>query len=118
MMLGKTQEAREAFAQAPAENVYRLTGEAILDARLGDRAGAVRKLEQLRSRYGDSAVYQQAEVLAQMGQRDQAFSALTRALEVRDPGLVGLKSDIFLDPLRSDARFAALEEKLGFTDSF
>lgn len=39
---------------------------------------------------------------------------LDRAWEFRDPRLAYLKADILLNPLRSDARFAALVKKLNF----
>jgi serine/threonine-protein kinase len=113
MMSGRPDEARRAFAWAPADNVYRLAGEAILDVRSGDRGAAARKFEQLRRRFGDSAAYQQAEVLAQMGQRELAIAALERSLAVRDPGLLNMEHDVFLDPVRGDPRFVALREKLG-----
>jgi TolB-like protein/Tfp pilus assembly protein PilF len=112
-LLGQADEARKAFARAPADTVYRLTGEAILDARGGDRAAATRKLDRLRETFGDSAAYQQAQVLAQLAQPDQALAALERSWEVRDPGLLRIAADPFLDPVRRDPRFAVVERKMG-----
>lgn len=63
---------------------------------------------------GDAASYNYAQVYAQAGEKDRAFSALSTAFNVRDAGLTGLKTDPFLDPIRSDPRFAALIRKLRF----
>jgi serine/threonine-protein kinase len=114
MMLGQLDEARRTFALAAADDLYRIRGEAILEARSGNRVEAERKLAELRQRYGDAASYQQGQILAQLGDRDRAFAALARSWEVRDPGLAVLKRDPSLDPLRNDPRLAALEAKLNF----
>ena len=114
VLLGEFDRARHAYGRATPDNVFRLTGEAILAARTGNRAESDRKLERLRDRYGDSAVYQQAEVLAQQGETDKAFAALDRALEVRDPGLMSVVANPFMDPLRQDVRYAALVKRLNF----
>jgi serine/threonine-protein kinase len=45
--------------------------------------------------------------------KDRAFQELHRAFELREPGLLFLKVAPWLDPLRSDARYGALVEKLG-----
>jgi hypothetical protein len=45
---------------------------------------------------------------------DDAFRELGRAWQLRDAGLSGLRVDEFLDPIRTDPRFAALEQKLGY----
>jgi serine/threonine-protein kinase len=114
MLMGRTEEAKTAYSNAPPHNVYRLTGEAILAARTGDSAGARAKLEELQSEYGDSAIYQQAQILAQMQRGDDALAAIERALEVRDPGLISMPTDPFVDPIRGNPRFAAVKEKLRF----
>jgi hypothetical protein len=45
---------------------------------------------------------------------DRAFAALDRAWEIRDSGLLRLKGDPYMDPLRGDPRFAALMKKLDY----
>ena len=92
----------------------RLTGEAIIRARSGDKAGAEQKLDRLRQVYGDAASTQFAEIYAQMGDKERAFAALGRGYEIKDAGLSGMKVDPFLDPLRSDPRFTALLRKMNF----
>lgn len=56
----------------------------------------------------------EAQVMAQWGKRDEAIEFLERALALRDAGLVRIKNDPSLDPLRRDSRFAAIERKIGF----
>lgn len=113
-LLGRTDEARAAYSAAPPDNVYRMTGDAILLGRTGNTAGALEALGRLRDKYGDSAAYQQAQVLAQLKQTDAAIAMLDRSLEVRDPGLLSMASDPFVDPVRKDARFTALMRKMRF----
>jgi tetratricopeptide (TPR) repeat protein len=114
MLLGKPGEARTAFAQMAPDSEWRTVGEGILAARTGDRAASERALSRLRGIAGDALSYQYAQIHAQMGEREQALAALDRAVEVRDPGLIFLPTDPFLDPLRSDPRFKALVGKLDY----
>lgn len=47
-----------------------------------------------------------------LGEIDEAFAWMDRAIEARDPMIVPIKSYCFLDPLRADPRFAALLRKM------
>ena len=47
-----------------------------------------------------------------LGEIDEAFSWLNRAIEERDPIIVPIKSYPFFDPLRNDPRFHALLRKM------
>ena len=114
LLLGEVREAQAEYAKAPADDVFRLTGEAIAAARLGDRAGSDRAMAKARLLYGDVANYQYGEIHAQRGEIDLAFAALDRAWEVGDAGLTLLRVDPFTDPLRKDPRYKALEAKLNF----
>ncbi|MBC7790310.1 MAG: protein kinase [Anaerolineae bacterium] len=53
-----------------------------------------------------------AYVYAALGDRDQAFSWLERAFKQRSNGLLHIKVDPLLDPLRDDLRFAKLVERM------
>jgi hypothetical protein len=55
-----------------------------------------------------------AVIYAQLGDKEAAFAALNRAWEVRDASLLDIKVNPFLDPLRSDPRYAALVKQVGF----
>ena len=68
----------------------------------------------MRAALGDAASYQYGQIYTQLGDADRAFAAFDKAVEVRDPGLLYLKRDPFLDPLRRDPRFAALLTRLKF----
>ncbi len=74
------------------------------------------KLGQMERRYGDAALYQYAQIYAQLGMVDRALVNLRQAQETRDPGMAQIRVDPFLDPLRDDPRFAAIEAKLNFPE--
>jgi len=114
LLLGQVREAQAEYAKAPADDVFRLTGEAIAAERLGDRRASDKALAKLKQVAGDVASYQYSEIHAQRGEIDQAFAALDRAWEVRDGGLLDLRADPFVDPLRADPRYKLLERKLNF----
>ena len=114
LLLGRDREAQSYFEKMAPDFWSRLTGEAIIMARSGDRAGAERKLAALRQGYKDAASYQYGEIYAQLGDTDAAFANLDHGFVIKDAGLLGLKTDGFLDPIRSDPRFAALMKKMAF----
>ncbi|HEX4801430.1 MAG TPA: hypothetical protein VFU91_09670, partial [Sphingomicrobium sp.] len=102
--LGRTKDALKEFEAEPGAE-FRLTGIAIAQNRLGDRAAAEKALADLQSQVGDAALYQQAEVLAQFGRGDEALQKLARARQVGDSGLTYAATDVMLDTLRRDQRF-------------
>ena len=64
--------------------------------------------------FGDAASYQYAQVYSLLGNKPKALAALDRAWEIVDSGLLWLKVDATLDPLRNEPRFKALFQKLDF----
>jgi hypothetical protein len=58
--------------------------------------------------------YEIALVYAGLGRKQEAFKWLEEAYNVHDVGLVYLKIDPCLDPLRSDSRFDNLVRRVGF----
>jgi len=113
LQLGRVPEARAAFTREP-HKLVRETGLAIAEQKLGNKAPAAQALDQLRNDLGDSALYQQAEVAAQWGERELALKLLTRARSLGDSGLIYLHTDPLLDPLRGLPAFDALRRQLGF----
>ncbi len=104
--LGRLGDARNEFVAEP-EIQFNLTGLAIVERKLGNAAAAEKDFAGLIQNRGDSALYQQAEVLAQWGRADDALQTLARARQVGDSGLTYVATDPLLDPLRQDARFRA-----------
>ncbi|MGI8932383.1 MAG: TIR domain-containing protein [Sphingomicrobium sp.] len=115
IMTNRANEAQAHLEAMPPDLTVRLSTEAIVAAKLGDRAASDRKLKQLASGYGDAASYQFAQAYAQRGEADRAFAALERGFAVNDPGLNTLFVDPLFDPIRSDPRFAALSERVDLT---
>ncbi|MCY7281248.1 MAG: TIR domain-containing protein [Sphingomonas bacterium] len=110
---GKLDEARALIAKEPSA-MFRLTALAVLENRAGNQAAAQRAYDQLVADVGDSALYQQAEVMAQFGRADEALVLLRQARAVGDSGLTAIASDPLLDPIAKDPRFQAFVRELGF----
>jgi TolB-like protein/DNA-binding winged helix-turn-helix (wHTH) protein/Tfp pilus assembly protein PilF len=84
-------------------------------ARLGQRSGAFRVLDQLRAaskqRYVPAVSF--AIVYVGLGEKEQAFLWLEKAYDERTNSLAYLKVTATWDPLRSDPRFADLVRRIG-----
>ncbi len=113
LMLGRVDEALASYQEEPAADL-RLTGLAIIEHRLGHAEAARAALAELVRDEGDKVLYQQAQVLAQWGEKDAALGRLEQALSVGDSGLIYTRNDPMLDPLRDDPRFAKLLNHIGF----
>lgn len=113
LMLGRSKEAREAYAAEPLGD-FRLTGAAIVEHRLGNMAAATAAKSELVEDLGDRVLYQQAQILAQWGERDAAIACLEKALRIGDSGLIYSRNDPLLDPLRDNPRFVRLLGSIGF----
>ena len=112
MQLGDLKGAAAAF-EAESHAIFRLSGLAIVNHKMGNKSEAKRFFDQLVSEEGDAAAYQQAEVLAQWGEMGPAIEALRRARAVGDAGLIYLATDPMLDPLRNQPAFARLTGEMG-----
>jgi TolB-like protein len=82
--------------------------------KLGRHADAEAVLGKLKASLGDDVAYQYAEIYTQWGDVPKALEWLGTALRLRDSGLVNLKTDPLLDPLRQEPRFKAIERELKF----
>ena len=114
LLTGKAAEAEAAYAQADADYPPRIFGEAIVAAKAGDRAKADEALARLSERFGDLSHYRAAQVHTQRGEGAPAIAALEQAIRVKDPGVIALPTDPFIDPLRGDERFRQLAAGLRF----
>ncbi len=87
---------------------------AVIYDRLGRHADAEAEVAKMKAASGDAAAYQYATIYAQWGNVPKALEWLETAMRLRDPGLVSLKTDPLLDPLRKEPRFRAIERALKF----
>ena len=127
LFLGGSYEQKGMLAEATAETRRGLQFEPqnpSLLAAMGPLGGACRAVEPRRSRWPPSWTPLRSSracpprtsqsIYAAPGDKDRAFAMLRRAEQDRSPGLLWLRSDPIFDPLRSDARFAQLVQRLGF----
>jgi tetratricopeptide (TPR) repeat protein len=84
--------------------------------KLGRHADAEAVLAKMKAAGGDDLAYQYATIYAQWGNRAKALEWLETALRLRDPGLVNVKTEPLLDPVRKESRFQAIERALKFPD--
>jgi tetratricopeptide (TPR) repeat protein len=84
-------------------------------ARMGREAEARKMISELQKQVQNTGVgrYEIALVYAGLGEKDEAFAWLEKAVAARDKGLTYLKIDPCLDPLRSDSRFQDLVRRVG-----
>jgi TolB-like protein len=84
-------------------------------ARAGQTASAQKTIAQLERHVRDNGIgrYEIALVYAGLGKKQEAFKWLEAAYEAHDVGLLYLRIDPCLDPIRSDARFGDLVRRVG-----
>jgi hypothetical protein len=87
---------------------------AITYDKLGRHVDAEKMLTKLKSSMGEADSYQYAQIYAQWGNTAKALEWLDTAMRLRDSGLVELKTDPLLEPLRKEPRFQAIERELKF----
>ena len=111
-LTGRYQDSLAAFASEPIAFI-RLPGEAIAQARLGNKPLAEAAFARLLAEFGATSKYQQAQVLAQWGQLANAIERLEQAAAARDSGLLLAQTDPLLDPIRTMPEFSQLLSKMG-----
>ncbi len=111
---GMHDEAIGEFLQTP-DGVEKFAHLGNAYARAGHRAEAYQAIQKLieLSKKGVGH-YEVAVVYAGLDEEDRAFVWLEKACEVRDRGLLYVKVDPPLDPLRSDPRFQDLLRRMNF----
>src|SRR5580698_1778014 len=86
-------------------------------ARAVQPAAALKTIAQLQQHVQANGVgrYEIALVYAGLGRKQEAFKWLDEAYDAHDPGLLYLKIDPCLDPLRSDPHFENLMRRVGLS---
>jgi len=100
-------------ASVRAGEVWGQAGTAMAAHSLGHAAESQHALDELIAKYAHESAFQIAEVYAWRGEKDKAFEWLDRSYEQRDGGLTLIKTDLLIESLRTDPRFAAMVKKLG-----
>jgi tetratricopeptide (TPR) repeat protein len=91
------------------------TGIARAYARMGQRADAERLLDETLQgcRNRSECALEVAFIFASLGEKDQAFAWLDKAVQNRDGGLILLNGLLPLMPVHTDARYAGLKRRIG-----
>ena len=88
--------------------------QAVIYHRLGRHDAGAAALARVVHLGGDSAAYQYVQIHTQWGEHPAALEWLERARRLGDPGLIYLKTDPLIDPLRNEPRFQAIMRELKF----
>jgi serine/threonine-protein kinase len=113
---GQTQQALQR-CESPStglEEDFRHHCLAVVYHALGRRADADRELERLRTLNGDASAYGYAQIYAQWGDTVRSLQWLTTAERLHAPGLMQLRADWQLGPIRSEPQFKAIEARMNF----
>ena len=115
---GALTEFREAARLSPGTPLM-IAGLAAGYARSGNRPEALKLLASLsvQAQHEYVSPYYIAVVYAALGESNQALDWLDKAYADRSNGMVFLKMDPDLDPLRGNPRFNAIQKKLQFPES-
>jgi TolB-like protein len=108
MLEGLKEQAGEVDRQYYLAMVYHKLG------RIGDAETLLKRLIVFR---GEAVGYTElADIYAQWGNTAKALESLEKAVPGREPDLRYLKVDPFLDPIRNEPRYKAVERALKFPD--
>jgi TolB-like protein/Tfp pilus assembly protein PilF len=113
LALGQIESARAPCQKAGAFWAGRLCM-ALLYEKLHQHTESAAQMAAMQADLGNSAAYQYAEIAAQWGDKAQALDWLEAAYRLPDPGIIGLRLDPLIDPLRGEPRFKEIERKLKF----
>jgi TolB-like protein/Flp pilus assembly protein TadD len=112
-MLGDLQSARSWCENKPETWLANWCLAVVYD-KLGRRDDAQAMLNKLRAARGDDGAYEYAVIYAQWGDTAKALDWLEAAMRVHEPKLERLRVNPFIDPVRSEPRFQAIEKALKF----
>jgi serine/threonine-protein kinase len=114
--LNQLDAAMAEFKQMPAEHPLRMAGEAMIAARKGQITQVDAMVEHMRTLVGP-ARFQYGQVYTQTGNLDRAFVEFDKAAAAKTPGMIYLRSDPLIEPIRRDPRYFALLRQLNFPGS-
>ena len=108
---------QKAIDVASAEPVAfsRLTSLASIHGALGNHDEAQEAQQKLLDDYGDLAAFQQAVIFANWGDYDKSVEYLERGFEIRDPGMVFVKTPLF-HVLNDHPGYQAILKKMDLVD--
>lgn len=112
ILLGQIKRAERELQQVPSDDYRRVVAEAAIAVRSNRPDEVLPLLKDIQQRYGDTAKYQEAQIYAQLGDKDKAIKALQSAWLLRDSGIRAIQVDPFLDPVRGDARFRGIAARI------
>jgi TolB-like protein/tetratricopeptide (TPR) repeat protein len=112
--LGNLQAARSSCETKPGHWVTQWCLAVVYD-KLGRHADAEAVLAKMQAANGRTA-YQNSAIYAQWGNHLKALEWLETALRTSDAGLIFLKTDPLMDPVREEPRFQAVMRELKFPD--
>jgi Tfp pilus assembly protein PilF len=113
LRLGEIDAARQSCESEQRDWQGRLCM-AIVYEKLRRHAEAEAERAAFELEFGAGAAYQQAEIYAQWGNLPKALEWLEAAYRLPDPGIISLRVDALVDPLRREPRFQEIEHKLNF----
>ncbi|MCH8616614.1 hypothetical protein LZ016_10950 [Sphingomonas sp. SM33] len=111
--LNQLEAAAAEFKQMPVDHPLRMAGEAMIAARRGQIQQVDRMIAHMRSLVGP-ARFQYGQVYTQTGNLDRAFAEFDKAAAAKTPGMIYLRADPLIEPIRRDPRYFALLKRLRF----
>jgi TolB-like protein/Tfp pilus assembly protein PilF len=112
-MLGDFEGARSSCETEPDSRMKHGCLAIVYD-KLGRQLDAQNMLAKLKAQLRDAGAYAYAAIYAQWGNRAEALEWLEIAMRRHDSGLLNLKIDPLMDPLRKEPRFQAVMRELKF----
>ena len=113
LMQGDLGGAAAAFSKEKS-TLFRLPGLTVTAIRQGKADLAEQYLRELSASDGDNSLYQRAQIMAQWDRKDEALTLLESGHAALDAGLIQMRTDPLLDPLRQEPRFIRLVNAIGF----
>ena len=111
--IGDFQSARTA-CESRGDEYMRPYCLALVYDKLGRHTDAESMLAMLRATWGETQATYTAMIYAQWGDTARSLDWLETAMRNRDPSLEEVKTSPWLDPLRKEPRFQAIERELKF----